>query len=74
MNFIANPKPVKQRQIQREQRFTDVKARKMLLFQDNDVFVVLRKQSANGRAGGSTADNKHIAFTSVRHRRCHFTL
>jgi hypothetical protein len=44
----------------------------MFFFQDDDVFVLLREQCGNGRAGGTTADNNHIAFTTVCHRRCHF--
>src|SRR5262249_4442017 len=71
MNGVADSKPVKQWQIQRKQRFPDVEARKTLFFQNDDMFVLLRKQRSNGRAGGTTADNKHIAFTRVRHRRCH---
>jgi hypothetical protein len=37
----------------------------MFFLQNNDVLVLLREQCGNGRAGGPTANNKDIAFTSV---------
>ena len=42
VNLVRYSQPIEQRQIQGKQQFTDMKARKTLLLQNDDVPVLLR--------------------------------
>jgi hypothetical protein len=41
--------------------------RGMLLFEHDDMPALLREQRGDGRSGGATADNEHVAFPVILH-------
>ena len=54
------------RAIVRQQRFADVKAGKVFLFQDEDPPARARQESAGGASAGATSNNQGVV--SLRHR------
>ena len=66
-DLVGNAEPFEQWQIERQQRFSDVKAGKSVLFQYNDMSALLREQRGDGRSGRTAADNQDIAFSAILH-------
>ena len=66
-DLLGNTKAFKERQIEREQRFSDVEPRKSIFFKYDDVPALLREQPGDGRPGRAAADNKHVAFSAILH-------
>jgi len=56
----AQAQAVKELHIGRQQRFTDMKARMVGLFQHHHILALLGQQGAHGGAGRAAANHKHI--------------
>jgi len=67
LDLVGNTQAFKERQIKGEQRFSDVEPRESILFKYDDVPARLREQRGDGRPGGATAYNEHVAFSAILH-------
>ena len=62
VDLLQHPQPLEDRQVVRQQRFADVKARVVLFLQQGDPPALLREQGRDGRAGRSATHDKDIAL------------
>ena len=60
-HLLGHAEPLEQRQVGRQQRLADVKARMARFFEHHDAVAAFGEQSRRGRAGGSAADDQHVA-------------
>ena len=61
LDLVAHAQALEQRQVQRQQRLADVKARMVFLLRDDHAPAALGEQGGDGRAGGSAAQDEHVA-------------
>ena len=59
-HLLKNPQPGEDRQVTRQQRFTDVKPRVTVLFEQSDAPPPLRQQRCRGSTCGPTPDHENI--------------
>src|SRR5713101_4664565 len=69
VHLIEHAQAPEQRQIERQQRFADVKARVVLLFEQHHLPALLREERRDGRASGTAADDQDIASEFRRRSR-----
>src|SRR5207237_315145 len=60
-DLFGHAQPLEERQVERQQRLADVKARMALLLEQHHVAAALREQRRERRSGGSPADNEYFA-------------
>ena len=67
VNVVGNTQSIKQRQIQRKQRLTDMEARKTLLLQNNDLLVFCASNAAIVEPAGPppTTSTSHSRFFAI---------
>jgi len=66
VDLFQHAQPLEDRQVVRQQRFADVKARVVLFLEQGDAPALLREQGRDGRAGRSAAHDKDVALVHGR--------
>ena len=69
VDLIAHAELVEQLDIARQQRFADVKARMMVLLEQDHAAPLPREQRRDGRAGRTAADDQDVAIVNSLHCR-----
>jgi len=68
LDCVLHAQLFKERQVHRKKRLTNMKARVMILFDDDDPESLARQQSRNGRAGRPTPHDQNITGHLLRAR------